>query len=208
MEYNIHQESIWAELGELLGEYVNELDKSSMNPRSYLILTSKLPLNSQKPYYRKKFVENFDKTLDGNCPYDNYQKSNWYRFSWRLKLRIEAGSGRRRIGFLYGDDIRRRLLFGDVPDEGLSMIEEVIMDQFFQMPLENIREGSYIDGLAETLFEPLAAKMITLDRLHRYADNRIRFDLIFDDIRYRLVCSVRQLKKEFFFPELTIFIED
>jgi len=208
MEYNIHQEKVWAGLGGVIGAYINELDKSTMNPRSYLLLTTKLPLNSQKPSYRKQLVENIDRTLDGTCSYDNYQKSKWYHFTWRLKLRIEAGSGLQRMGFLYGDDIQRRLLFGDVPGEGFSMIEEVFMDRFFQLPLEGTEDASYIDTLAESLFEPLAAKMITLDRLHRYADNRIRFDLIFDDIRYRLVCSVRELEKGVRFPELTIFIED
>ncbi len=149
-----------------------------------------------------------DSGFDGEVLYSNYQISHWYPFSWRYKIKVKASQGNERLCFLYGDNVQCRLLFGDVSGESLTMIEEVIMTEFFNLPIENIGDDEYPDRLAGALMEPLAAKTITIDHLHRYSDNRVRFDLIFDDMRYHLICSVREIGKEQLLPELTIFVED
>lgn len=208
MEYNIHQDVVWKELGSILGTYINILSKVKTNPISYIVVPTRLPLNSQKPDFRKNLVEGLKSVVEGDCTYHNYQKSNWYHFTWRYKMRISTNEGVDRTCYLYGNDIDRRLLFGDVPVEALTMVEEVLMMELYNIPLDTIESDDYIDRLSESLMGPLASKMITIDRLHRYTDNRIRFDLIFDDMRFHLICSSRELKKGELFPEFTLFIED
>lgn len=207
MEYNIHQDSEWFETGEMIGEYLNILDSVETNPRSYLIIPTKIPFSSQKHSYRKKLTEGVTKGVNGESSYSNYQISNWLPFSWRFKINVSTGAGRERLCFLYGDNVRCRLLFGDVPQESLNMIEEVMMDEVFNIPLDGLDKDDYADRIGEALMEPLAAKTITIDHLHRYHDNRIRFDLVFDDMRYHLICSVREISKNLM-PELTLFFED
>ena len=207
VEYNIHQDTLWFETGEIIGEYLNILDRVETNPRSYLIIPTRIPFSSQKAGYRQKLTQGITKGVDGESSYSNYQISNWFPFSWRYKVNVSTGAGRERLCFLYGDNIRRRLLFGDVPRESLTMIEEVLMNEVFNIPMDGLDKTDYADRIGGVLMEPLAAKTITIDHLHRYNDNRIRFDLVFDDMRYRLVCSVRELKK-ILMPELTLFLED
>ncbi len=208
MEYNIHQDRLWLETGEILGQYLSLLDKVETNPRSYVIVPTQIPFNSQKENYRQQFNEGLKKGFEGELLYSNYQISHWYPFSWRYKVKVRSAQGGERLCFLYGDNVRRRLLFGDVSKESLTMIEEVIMTEFYQLPLEGIEENDYADRLAASLMEPLAAKTITIDHLHRYSDNRLRFDLVFDDMRYRLICNVRDIGKTQKLPEVTIFIGD
>ncbi len=208
MEYNIHQDRLWHDTGGIIAAYVNLLSGVTTNPRSYLIIPVKIPLNSQKVNYREGLVDGLNEQLLGSCTYHNYQISNWYSFSWRSKLRMKMDSGNDRLGFLYGDDMRRRLLYGDVPEEGITMIEEVIMKEFYDLPIENIGADDYIDTFIDSLMEPLAGKTITIDHLHRYTDNRARFDLIFDDMRYHLVTSLRELTEDVTLPELMVFVED
>lgn len=208
MEYNIHQDQLWRDTGGTIALYVNLLSGVTTNPRSYLLIPVQIPLNSQKVQYRERLVEGLDEQLLGSCTYHTYQISNWYSFSWRYKLRMKMDSGNDRLGFLYGDNVRRRLLFGDVPREGLTMIEEVVMNEFYNLPMENLGADDYIDTLIGSLMGPLASKTITIDHLHRYTDNRARFDLIFDDMRYHLIASLRKLKEDVVLPELMVFIED
>ena len=207
MEYNIHQDKEWEYLGTTIGNYVNELAKVKTNPSSYILLPSRIPLNSQKVHFRNSLLKGLDESLEGKCTYTSYQKSNWFSFYWRLKMKILTDGGER-LCFLYGNDVDRRLLFGDVPSEGLSMIEEVIMKDVHHLSVNDLLQDNFIDAFAESLMTPLAEKLITIDRLHRYEDNRIRFDLIFDDMRYRLILSVRDLGEKLVFPELAVFIED
>lgn len=208
MEYNYHQDTLWQETGEILGTYLSMLGKVETNPRSYLIVPTKIPFNSQKETYRKHFNEGIDKGFEGETIYSNYQISGWYPFSWRYKLKVKASGGSERLCFLYGDNVRRKLLFGDVKNESLLMVEEVIMNEFYNLPVDNVSDNDYADRLGDALMEPLAAKTITIDHLHRYTDNRLRFDLVFDDMRYHLICSVRKITAKVALPELTIFIED
>lgn len=208
MEYNIHQDRLWLETGEILGKYLSVLDTVETNPRSYVIVPTRIPFNSQKENYRQQLNAGLDKGFDGDLIYTNYQISHWYPFSWRYKVKVQSAQQGERLCFLYGDNVHRRLLFGDVTRESLTMIEEVMMTEFYHLPLESIEADDYSDRLAETLMEPLAVKTITIDHMHRYSDNRVRFDLIFDDMRYHLICSVRELDKKVKLPEVTVFIED
>lgn len=208
VEYNIHQDRLWQETGKVLGQYLTILAKVETNPRSYVIVPTQIPFNSQKPEYREQFNAGLDEGFSGELIYSNYQISHWYPFSWRYKVKVKQKDGKERLCFLYGDNVRRRLLFGDVTKESLTMIEEVIMTEFFNLPLDHIEGDDYADRIASDLMEPLAAKTITIDHLHRYSDNRLRFDLVFDDMRYHLICSVREISEKRVLPELTIFIED
>lgn len=209
VEYNLHQENVWSELGSTVGTYINILSKVRTNPWSYIIIPTALPLNSQKPEYRKKLIEGINSTLDGDCSSKNYQISNWGPFTWRYKIQVDsAHTEGQRTCFLYGDNVHRRILFGDVPKEAPNKIEQVLMNEVFSLPIENNTDEQYVDALSCCLMEPLAAETITIDRLHRYADNRIRFDLVFDDIRYRLVCAVKEIGDKKMFTELTLFFED
>jgi hypothetical protein len=223
VEYNIHQDKVWEEIGTLLGGYINDLGKVKSNPCTYLVLPVRIPLNSQKVQFRDKLLDSLNAALDGECLVNNYQISNWFDFSWRLRLNIKSGTGVERLCYLYGNHIWRRVLFGDVPSEAISMIEEVIMEEFYDLPLGDAGNADYIDLLSDTLLEPLAARLITIDRVHRYNDDRLRLDLIFEDRRYRLIIttSTNPLKKSIglvnsglaeeaaeCFPEFSIFIED
>ena len=209
MEYNIHQENLWSDVGAIVGTYINILNKVRTNPWSYIIIPTELPLNSQKPDYRTKLIEGINSSLEGDCSSKNYQISNWGPFTWRYKIQVNSDHTEgERTCFLYGDNVHRRILFGDVPKETPNKIEEVLMNEIYTLPIENNNEEEYIDTLACCLMEPLAAETITIDRLHRYADNRIRFDLIFDDNRYRLVCSTNKVREKETFTELTLFFED
>jgi hypothetical protein len=199
---------LWFELGENIALYEKELAKVKPNPRSYLIIPTRIPFNSQKVNYREKLVEGISKNLAGECTYSNYQISNWFSFTWRYKLKIKFDNGTQRLCFLYGDNIQRKLLFGDVPSESITVVEEVFMDEIFNLPAHQIETDNFVDVLADALMEPIAARTVTIDHLHRYTDNRIRFDLIFDDVRYHFICTRRELKKGLYLPELTIFFED
>ena len=208
MEYNIHQDELWFEVGATIGEYLALLSEVRTNPWSYLIIPTRIPLNSQKEPYRQKLIDGINSSIDGRITYSNYQISNWGPFSWRFKLQVDTGDKNNRVCFLYGDDIHRRLLFGDVPKETVNKIEEVLMNELFTLPIDTMDKNDYIDVIASVLMEPLASKKITIDRLHRYTDNRIRFDLVFDDIRYHLVCNTKEIKVNSAYTEFTLFFED
>ncbi|RKX76522.1 MAG: hypothetical protein DRP87_11695 [Spirochaetes bacterium] len=208
MEYNIHQDNEWHDLGVIMGSYLNIIGRVKSSSSSYLILQNRIPLNSQKPEFRKKMIEGINSIPGGESVYFSYQKSKWHSFSWRYKIKVKADSGAEHLCIVYGNDVNRRILFGCVEGEAPTMIEEVLMEEFFRLPLNPSPEDEPADTLADFIMEPLAAKMITIDRLHRYADNRVRFDLIFDDIRYRMIISSREIKEGISFPEVTFFIED
>ncbi len=208
MQYNIHQDTLWYELGELIALYLRDLSEVTSNPRSYLIIPTRIPFNSQKVRYREKLVEGIDKNIGGKCTHSNYQISYWYSFTWRMKLKIRVDGDKERLCFLYGDNIRRRLLFGDVPVDTFSVVEDVFMKEVYDLPIGEIESDGYADIVAGALMEPLAAKNVTIDHLHRYTDNRIRFDLVFEEFRYHFICARRELKKGVLLPELTVFFED
>jgi hypothetical protein len=208
VQYNIHQDTQWYEPGELIGLYLKELSEVTSNPRSYLVIPTAIPFNSQKVHYRQKLVEGINDNIAGECTYHNYQISNWSSFTWRYKLRIKLEAGNERLCYLYGDNVRRRLLFGDVPSDTLSVVEEVFMPRVFDLPIDRIGEETYADIIADELMETIAAKTVTIDHLHRYTDNRIRFDLVFDDFRYHFICSRRSVREDKFLTEFTIFFED
>jgi hypothetical protein len=207
MEYNIHQDDLWHETGEIIGAYVNELAKANTHPSSFLVIPTRIPFNSQKVHYREKLIEGLNAVLDGACGDHSYQISFWASFSWRMKLPIQA-DGATRTCYLYGDNVNRRLLFEDRPNPSITMIEEVFMNQVYRLPIERIESIDFVDRFSDGLLEPLAEKTITIDHVHRYTDNRIRFDLIFDAMRYHLIVSIRTLDGRGTFPEATIFISD
>lgn len=208
MEYNIHQDQLWYELGETLAAYINELTRVSTYPSSFLIIPTRIPFNSQKTEYREKLLQGLENSVEGDCRNHNYQISFWSSFSWRMKMPIFAADGTVRNGYLYGNNVDQRILFEDRPNTTLTMIEEVFMSEVFNLPLDNLDSEDYVDRFAGSMMQPLAEKTITIDHVHRYNDNRIRLDLIFDAMRYHLHFSVRRLDDKRIFPEVTLFVSD
>ena len=208
VQYNLHQDTLWYELGELIALYLKELSVVTDNPRSYLVIPTKIPFNSQKPGYREKMIEGINKQADGEVSFYNYQIGSWHSFTWRCKIKLELAGGKERLCFLYGDNIRRRIVFGDVPEDNFTIGEEVFLDEAHNLPLEKIGSDDYADLVAESLMEPLAERTVTIDHLHRYSDNRIRFDLLFEEYKYRCICSRKELRKGEFLPEFTFFFDD